>query len=488
MRSLAMGTALDILLERRAAAVSGRIANHLATGVLVVATDLVAVSMSGLLAALVWSRVNPAVAFRAYLPFCPVSLAFLAAYASRGLYPGVGLSPVEELRRLTLGTTVVCLVGSAFMVLSRDATFSRGVLLTSWALSMAVVPFARSLLKSACAAKPWWGAPVLVLGAGEAGRRMVVNLKAQPALGLKPVAFLDDGETEQEFLGVPVAGPLALAPNLARDLRVRHALVAMPGLKREELLHVLERMGTVFSHVIVIPDLFGMASLWVSSKDLGGELGLEVRQNLLIPLNRWLKRALDVLIACSAALAAAPLVALAAIWIKCVSPGPAFFVQERGGENGRSIRVWKLRTMFRNADELLRRHLETHPEARQEWLRYFKLRNDPRLLPLLGKLLRRTSLDELPQLWNVIKGEMSLVGPRPFPRYHLERFDPEFRKLRARVLPGLTGLWQVSARSDGDLRVQQALDTYYIRNWSLWLDLHILARTFRALLFRQGAY
>jgi lipopolysaccharide/colanic/teichoic acid biosynthesis glycosyltransferase len=207
----------------------------------------------------------------------------------------------------------------------------------------------------------------------------------------------------------------------------------------------------------------------------------------LSPVNRRLKRAMDLLLAGTAGVLTLPLLAAAVIWIKRVSPGSAFYEQERGGEAGRTIRVHKLRTMHPDADALLDKHLDRNPEARREWARYFKLRNDPRLLPGIGPLLRSTSLDELPQLWNVIKGEMSLVGPRPFPHYHLDQFTTEFRSLRTRVLPGLTGLWQVSARSDGDLEVQQSLDTYYIRNWSLWLDLHILARTVRAVLLRQGA-
>jgi lipopolysaccharide/colanic/teichoic acid biosynthesis glycosyltransferase len=183
-----------------------------------------------------------------------------------------------------------------------------------------------------------------------------------------------------------------------------------------------------------------------------------------------------------------PLIAAAALVIKWRSPGPAFYAQKRVGLDGRTIHVWKLRTMHMNADKLLEQHLAHNLEAWREWNKFFKLRNDPRIIPGVGHFLRRTSLDELPQFWNIMKGDMGLVGPRPFPEYHLAEFPEEFRKLRCSVLPGLTGLWQVSRRSDGDLLVQQALDTYLIRNWSVWLEFWVLARTVRSVLGRSGAY
>ena len=470
-------------------AVGSRGARPAATAIATLAADSLALVLAGGLAVEFWSLVNQAVLAESYLQLWPAVFVFLAAYAMLGLYPGVGLSPVEELRRSVVGTSMVYLVGSASIVLRRDTGFSRGVFLGGWALSLILVPVFRSGLRHFCAARSWWGVPVLVLGAGAAGRTAVARLKATPGFGLKPVAFLDDDADKQpDYDGVPVAGPLAMAADLGRRLRIDYALVAMPSLKREALMEVLERGGTAFGHLIVLPDLFGMASLWVSACDLGGVLGLEVRQNLLSPINRAVKRSMDLVLGVAVGLLTLPLLAAAVIWIKRVSPGSAFYEQERGGEAGRTIRVHKLRTMHPDADALLDEYLQRNPEAQREWERYFKLKNDPRLLPGIGRLLRHTRLDELPQLWNVVKGDMSLVGPRPFPHYHLEQFSLEFRSLRARVLPGLTGLWQVSARSEGDLAVQQSLDTYYIRNWSLWLDLHILARTVRAVLFRQGAY
>ncbi|HEY7306624.1 MAG TPA: sugar transferase [Bryobacteraceae bacterium] len=213
-----------------------------------------------------------------------------------------------------------------------------------------------------------------------------------------------------------------------------------------------------------------------------------VQQGVIVPQGQPLKRLLDLAIGIPVFVLSAPFIALSALWIKAVSPGPAFFIQEREGKGGRPIRIHKLRTMHQNSEQVLERYLAENPAERASWLRYYKLKKDPRVIAGIGWFLRRYSLDELPQLWNVLRGEMSLVGPRPFPEYHLKGFSPAFRALRASVMPGVTGLWQVSTRSDGDLKVQEAEDTYYIQNWSLWLDFYILLRTVRAFLMPNAAY
>jgi Undecaprenyl-phosphate galactose phosphotransferase WbaP len=461
-----------------------------ATALLLVSTDALTVLASAVVGVFLWSRVNPGVTLEHYFDL-GVSLAlFLFAYQAFGLYSAAGVGPVEELRRVVIATMLVSLVlTAAVFLLKEGGTYSRGAFLVSGMLVSVFVPVARMALRSAVASKPWWGAPVLILGAGHTGRLLIRKLIAEPGLGLKPVACLDDDPAKHgDCAGVPSLGPLSLAPDVARELRIRHVLIAMPSVKTKRFVEILEQYGASFARIIVIPNLFGMASLWVSTHDMGGVLGLEVRQNLLVPINRILKRAIDLSLACVLGLLALPVFLVAAIWIKRVSPGPVLYSQMREGELGAPLRVRKLRTMHSSAQRMLEEHLSSSPAALDEWNRYFKLRHDPRILPRIGHFLRRTSLDELPQLWNVIKGEMSLVGPRPFPAYHLDQFTPAFRAFRSKVRPGLTGLWQVSARSDGDLEVQQELDTYYIRNWSLWLELHILARTVSVVLRGKGAY
>ena len=363
---------------------------------------------------------------------------------------------------------------------------SRGVLLATFLFALVLPPLAESAIRALLVKRERWGMPVVVLGAGETGRALVRTLLNQPQLGLNPVAFLDNRPASWNHTveRVPVIGPLGLAPDF--EQRVEAAIVALADIGKEDAGTLLQELN--FPRLIVIPDLAGVASLWVTARDLGGSLGFEIKKNLMVRRNHALKMVMDRAIALPLFLASLPVMLLAAVWIKLTSRGPAFYRQMREGFGGEGLTVWKLRTMHVDGDSLLEDWFRAHPEDRAHWNLHFKLRRDPRILPAIGRLLRRTSLDELPQLWSVLKGEMSLVGPRPLPDYHLEQFSHEFRTLRTRVLPGLTGLWQVSARSDGDLKVQEALDTYYIRNWSPWLDLYIVARTVAAVICGRGAY
>jgi lipopolysaccharide/colanic/teichoic acid biosynthesis glycosyltransferase len=249
----------------------------------------------------------------------------------------------------------------------------------------------------------------------------------------------------------------------------------------------LDFLRQYFRHVILFPGTDEAPVDGAEVRDLAGVLGIEFTSQLLQRRSQFVKRAIDIVAGSIGIVVAAPIIGLAALAVKMVSRGPAFFSQDRVGLRGRRIRVWKIRTMHVDAEARLERYLASNAEARQEWESRFKLKRDPRIIPGVGSFLRRFSLDELPQLMGVLRGEMSLVGPRPFPDYHLQRFSTAFREFRSQVRPGLTGLWQVLVRSDGGLDEQQALDSHYIRNWSLWLDLYILVRTTLAVLLGKGA-
>ena len=202
--------------------------------------------------------------------------------------------------------------------------------------------------------------------------------------------------------------------------------------------------------------------------------------------SRQLKRAFDVTVAVVLGLLALPVALVFALAIVLESGGPVLFGHTRIGRGRRPFRVWKFRTMVRNGDEILRRYLSDNPAAALEWELTHKLKHDPRVTRV-GRLLRRTSLDELPQLWNVLRGEMSIVGPRPIVEVEIPKYGPAFR-LYAHVAPGLTGLWQVSGRSDTSYTRRVELDTHYIRHWSAALDFKLLLKTVRVVLAGTGAY
>ncbi|MEO8027198.1 MAG: exopolysaccharide biosynthesis polyprenyl glycosylphosphotransferase [Bryobacteraceae bacterium] len=422
-----------------------------------------------------------------YLGIAAGILALPIVHYQLGLYPGYCLGPVERLRRRLLATVAVFGGLVAFDNLVQRGEWSRGVLLSTFVFALFLPALAEAGMRWWLIQTGRWGIPVLLLGAGETGASIAKTLSAERQLGLVPIAFLDDTprlwNTFVETL--PVLGPMGLASDFAE--RAEAVIVALPDIGSRDVGGLLNELN--FPRVIVVPNFTGMQTLWVTARDLGGALGLEIKRNLLLHRNLVLKHFMDRAIGIPLLVASLPLLALLALCIKIVSPrGTAFYRQRRQGLDGRVLNIWKLRTMHPDADAVLAEWLREHPVEQQEWTRYFKLRHDPRVLPFIGTILRRFSLDELPQLINVVRGEMSLVGPRPLPEYHLEQFPREFRELRTRVLPGITGLWQVTARSNGDLAVQESLDTYYIRNWSPWLDVYLLARTVSAVLLARGAY
>ncbi|HEX2864415.1 MAG TPA: sugar transferase, partial [Deinococcales bacterium] len=242
--------------------------------------------------------------------------------------------------------------------------------------------------------------------------------------------------------------------------------------------------------VVIAPDAewsIRVVDLGASSVNLGAGLALDVTRTLASTGQFLLKRAFDVTCVLVALPVWAPVVGLCALLTWLDDRHAPFYRQERIGRGGRPLQVLKLRTMVPNAEAALRAHLEADPAARAEWEKHFKLTKDPRITRY-GQVFRKLSLDELPQLVNVLGGSMSLVGPRPLPSYHHEALPPSIALLRTKALPGMTGLWQVEGRSDTDLHGMATLDMAYVRNWSVWEDLVILARTVLVVLKGKGAY
>ena len=407
----------------------------------------------------------------------------LGAWVSR-LLPGWGLGPIEEVRRIVIVIFVVFLGTTAMLFWGKAAgDASRLTLAISFLLSLVLLPLARTQVKRHLLSVGRWGCPTVIYGDSQTTQQVAAALREESGLGYKPCGvFLDDPASEAPLSGLPVLGDIQ-----HNTLQAPVAVVALPRLAREAMSDLLEGPLGVYRKVVIIPDLQDAPSLWVKPRDLVGMLGLEISTNLLDPLAQFQKRTIDLLLTLitSPVWIPASILIAACIWIE--DRDHAFFIQERIGRGGHLFKTWKFRTMHADAERILQEHLDRDPVLRAEWQKDFKLRRDPRITRI-GAFLRRTSLDELPQLVNVLRGEMSLIGPRPLPAYHYQQLPERVRKLRDRVRPGITGLWQVSGRSEAGHLGMARWDTYYVRNWSFWLDVVILVRTFRTVVTGHGAF
>jgi Undecaprenyl-phosphate galactose phosphotransferase WbaP len=447
--------------------------------------------MLAIAAALIWSSDAGAQLIEAWrFDWLSVTALLVGSLMTIQLYPGAGFMPADELRRIVLSSGVLFLAILIAMLAAgaQDASAAVSSVAMAWVATLLVVPLGRAALRSLVAERPWWGEGVIVLGAGTAGEEVARALRRQPTLGLKPLVLLTDRlhKSGDVVSGIPVIRGLALAPKLAEALGARFVIVALRDFQQSHVKEVIDRYCREFPRQILAADAVGLSNVWVSGRDLGELSAVEVRQELLRPGSRALKRIFDLMTVGVLCVPAAVSAILIAILIKVESTGPVFFKHDRIGHRGQRFCAWKFRTMVDDADVVLDHYLQRHPELKAEWERSHKLRDDPRVTRV-GRLLRRTSLDELPQMWNVIRGEMSMVGPRPIVEQEKVRYGVQLQDY-LRVRPGITGLWQVSGRNDIDYRDRVALDTYYVRNWSLWLDLHVLASTPAAVVRGRGAY
>jgi Undecaprenyl-phosphate galactose phosphotransferase WbaP len=427
--------------------------------------------------------------FDLYLDASPALLLWPLMLSQQGLYPGYWLTTREELRRAVGSTTLASLLAVALTFVTRTGlTYSRPILVGGWALSLVLVPGGRFVARRLATRWKLSGPSAVVLGAGPAAAAVITLLRQQHPPALRPVAVFGDRKPEApaEVAAIPVVGTLDQASDWATGAGVETAIVALEDGPTSHDPGVLKQPGVSFRRVIVVSDLFGASGAGVVVHDLQGAMALELRRNLLSRANQVLKRTVDVTLLMVSLILTLPLAALISLAILAESGWPVIFGQARIGREGRTFTAWKFRSMVGDAEEILRKAVGDHPGVREEWEERQKLRADPRLTRV-GRLLRRTSMDELPQLWNVFVGEMSLVGPRPIVAEEVPRYGESFH-LYTLVPPGLTGLWQVSGRSNTTYAERVWLDTHYVRNWSIWMDAVILVRTVWVVVAGIGAY
>lgn len=332
--------------------------------------------------------------------------------------------------------------------------------------------------------------PVILIGAGKTAEHVLHSFELDLGYRYKVIGILDDDPISeilpQRFL---LMGTLDDAAEIVRDSGVKTVIVTVPGMEKEKLQALLENVQPYVRDIIFVPDLIGVPLYNVEAQTLFNEqiMMLSLRNNLARRRNRVFKRLFDTVVGCLLCVPIIPILLVIAICVKLDSKGPAFFNGQRIGKNAKTFTCYKFRSMYLDSQRILEEYLAKNPIAKKEWDTFAKLRDyDPRVTKV-GRWIRKYSLDELPQILNVLKGDMSLVGPRPYlPR---EKKDiGEYISTITLTVPGITGFWQTSGRNDVSFAGRVAMDTWYVRNWSIWLDLMYLFRTIKIVFSGRGAY
>ncbi len=392
----------------------------------------------------------------------------------------------ELLSTLTTWFGTLCLLAMLLFVTRLGDDFARSSILSWSVLTVALMGLVRMSLRTIAmmlTSRGWAARRCAIVGLNTLGKHLAENARNNPACGMRIVGFFDDRATQRQLdeLSVPEMhlGKIDELVQRAQAGEFDTIYITLPMRAEQRIRQVLERLGDSTASVYIVPDFFVFELLHSRWTQIGGLPAVSVFETPLYGVDSWVKRAFDLMIAAAGLVAISPVMLVCAVLVKLSSPGPIFFRQKRYGLDGKEILVWKFRSM---------RTCDNGPVVQQA------TRQDPRITPI-GAILRRTSLDELPQLFNVIEGTMSLVGPRPHASAHNERYRKLIRgyMLRHKVKPGITGLAQVEGyRGETETldKMQKRVDYdhRYIREWSVWLDLKILLRTFFVVFKQQNAY
>jgi exopolysaccharide biosynthesis polyprenyl glycosylphosphotransferase len=411
-----------------------------------------------------------------------------------GLYASKRMSRRwEEARDIAVATTLGTCMIAASALMFRIWVVNRVFLLLFWVLTTASVILSRVVIRASLAYARRHGRNtrnLLVIGTNQRAMTLVQRIQGKPELGYRILGFADEewaGSEEFRRQGHSLVADLDELPTYVRRNVVDEVVLALPIRSYHTVASAIagacEQQGII---VRFMPNIFDLKEAKHRTDELGHDEGLVSHDSTIA--DAWglaIKRAIDIVVSAAAIILLSPVMVLTAMLVKLTSPGPIFFVQKRLGRNKRMFEIFKFRTMVVDAENRLK-DLEHKNEADGA---VFKIKNDPRITPL-GRFLRKTSIDELPQLFNVLKGDMSLVGPRPLQvrDYELfETFCQDWQRRRFSVRPGITCLWQIKGRSSIPFEKWMELDLQYIRTWSLWLDLQILAKTVPAVLRGSGA-
>ena len=403
----------------------------------------------------------------------------------------------EETGRVVKACLLAGAVTFAILTLSKSgAQYSRLLFVLYVLITLIFLPVFRLLTKRLLFHFGIWRRWALIVGTGEIAQDAALGLDRETHLGYRVAGFVSNAAEPNEndrFLQVN-GSRYEVFPDFSRAEQKmpegRVDLVVLAGSEdTTDLMGLVRDLHVRFGAVMIAPDVSGLPLLNTHPVRLFREqrLLLDIRNNLSNPLNRILKRTLDMVIVSLFAPVWLPIVGLFAVLVKLTSRGPVMFVQKRLGRDGGTFQMLKFRTMYVDADSILSEHLAAEPERKEEWERFRKLRGrDPRVTRL-GRIMRKASLDELPQLIHVLTGQMSLVGPRPYMPEELDRLSDSASTILA-ARPGLTGLWQTSGRNRLTFRDRVGLDRWYVMNWTLWLDVEILVKTIRSVFRSEGAY